>query len=313
LSIEKLPTTNSAGYSIMVTRPTTAPLIEELITIFLGVRNTSRKPLRDASEQELVDIAILTNDKRACSLLSANIDCCRNIRDLLWAQMKPIADAISKMEDDGRLEIAWSTCLACQSRGEVETFNHLNWTLNELRKRLRNFACIIGIEDADDAMLWRHIMSLPPGIRMLDLPTYFWSELVMLELHRNYNTAALHRVISGRLTLELEDLQRVIAKVKRFSPEMPNDEVLPLTVLSDIKRVPYEYGRAADRLQLTAAMAISKRLQLSGIPCSFPKNAAEFYGPRWECSEKSSVWNPLDFAAACEPAKDDEPACASSD
>lgn len=242
----KLPTEDATG-PIAVTRPTRSPLVKDAI----------ERAEADLDEEKGVDLAIdlalIVNSTKAWKMITG-VDASRAIC-LLFDMARKVAKVIVDLEDRGEFTLCYRTSLSCLSKGNVNLYNHLIWTLCDLRKRLRNAANALDRKSAEYIKYWPLAMVLPPATRMLDLDNYTELELLVLSLLKEYGVnATLPRVIlgfplNGGMPLQLEQLSRSVEYMSSRSAGYPAEELLPSSEIAQFRGAAYNNAAAAERLE----------------------------------------------------------------
>ena len=220
-----------------VTRPTRTTLTDA----FLSLVDMNKCPANVAQE-----IAEVGNIHAAWERVIAEIKTHNDykplykLRDTWLNQATEVAQLICRLIEEGRVKPDYITCLGCRSSGEVQLLNALSWFLNVLRKKLRRVCSVLSQNPKttpEDVCVWELVMSLPPGVRMLDIPVYTWAERLSFTMYKHNKQLQLHNIFAGRVALPLEKFMEMVTETRKLQ-QIPDDEVIPLAELTRAQKMP---------------------------------------------------------------------------
>ena len=251
----------------------TRPTFTALTDAFRDLVDTKTCPGNVALE-----IASISNIERAWQRVCVDIQThndytpVREMRDMWLKQANQIAQLICNLKETGRVKPDYITCLGSRSSGEVQLLNALTWFLNVLRKKLRRVCSILSNDPGatlEDVSVWQFVMSLPPAVRMLDIPVYTWAEMLCAVMYKRNDRLQLHNIVAGRVEHSLEKFLEMVTETKKKCA-IPDDEVIPLTELTHAEKISKTTKDRDDFLKTLGALGIKSGdffRSTQGKPC----------------------------------------------
>lgn len=163
----------------------------------------------------------------------------REMRDMWLKQATEIAELICNLIESGRVKPDYITCLGSRSSGEIQLLNSLTCFLNVLRKKLRRVCSILSNDPnatLEDVSVWEFVMSLPSGVRMLDIPVYTWAEKLCAVMYKRNKLLQLHNIVAKRVVHSLKEFLEMVSETEK-QQKIPEDEVIPLTDLTRAEKL----------------------------------------------------------------------------